>query len=342
MGGTGLKSYVIGATCALAALAAFSAPAAAQTAPKSALQVFTLKGQRPFVVEDEWAGAEIALSAADTGGRYTLLNSIWKPGFVVPPHYHKQHAETFRIVDGEVEWTVGGETHLMRAGDTVFIPPYTLHSVKVVGTKPVKMLMLYDPGGYEDHLERLGQYTKEQKEQPEIKAQLNRWGDFNEPPKGSAPPPPPPEPRSKHKFTLEGQGPMIREGLASAEVDLSAIDTQGRYTMLDENWQPGYSAPRHYHKKHAEAFHVLDGQVEWTVGGETHLMSAGDTVFIPPNTIHGVKVVGTGNARLVMLYEPGGYEEASARRQSYSAEQQKDPKIRAQLMQEGDFNLPPQ
>jgi NIPSNAP/Cupin domain len=39
------------------------------------------------------------------------------------------------IVSGKVEWTIGGETRVVKGGDAVHIPPNTVHSVKVVGER---------------------------------------------------------------------------------------------------------------------------------------------------------------------------------------------------------------
>ncbi len=47
---------------------------------------------------------------------------------------------------------------------------------------------------------------------------------------------------------------------------------------------PSQQRPRtgfRVHKEHAETFYLMDGQFEWTVGGGTHLMNAGDLVYIP-------------------------------------------------------------
>lgn len=162
-----------------AVIAAVALTGVSVAAPTAGKHKFTLGGTGLTLQEDEWAGAEFELTSADTEGRYSLLESTWKPGFKAPPHFHKTHAETFHVISGQVEWTVGGETHVMNAGDTVFIPPNTIHSVKVVGTVPVKMMMLYDPGGYEDVILREQKYTKAQRDDPAIKAELRRQSDFN-------------------------------------------------------------------------------------------------------------------------------------------------------------------
>lgn len=125
---------------------------------------------------------------------------------------------------------------------------------------------------------------------------------------------------------------------AKTEVALSNLDTEGRFTLQDEIWAPNFAVPAHFHAKHSEVFYVVSGQVEWTVNGETHVMGAGDVVFIPPGTPHAVKTVGGKEAHLLMLYEPGGYEEDALRESMFTPEQRRDPKIAETLAKLGDFH----
>jgi len=174
-----MKLRLIAAAAAVLCLAAPAAHAA-DPGPRPVKHHFSLGGKsKTYHQRADPVVSEVDLSAEDTEGRYTFLDEIWNPGFKVSPHFHKTHAETFYIVSGQVEWTVGGETHVMGAGDLVFIPPNTVHSVHVVGDKPAHSLMIYDPGGYEEILERQDKYTPAQLETPELKAQLRALGDFN-------------------------------------------------------------------------------------------------------------------------------------------------------------------
>lgn len=143
---------------------------------------------------------------------------------------------------------------------------------------------------------------------------------------------------AKHHFVLHGKGKIFDLGNEIDEVKLTAAQSEGRYTIQDEHWHPGYSVPKHFHKEHAEVFYLIDGQFEWTVGGETHLMSAGDLVFIPPNTVHSVHVVGNKDAHVLFIYQPGGYEHYNEREMSYSKEDRDKPEIRERLREDSDFN----
>lgn len=163
---------------ALGSVPAISSAAETAAAPQPAKQHFSLAKAGPtFPRKDEVS--EIKLDSIQSDGRFSILDEYWHPGFVVEPHFHKEHAEVFYVIEGQVEWTVGGETHLMGPGSLVYIPPDTVHSVKVVGDKDYRGLMIYEPGGYEKNIYREKRYTPAEQEKPEIKKLLREEGDFN-------------------------------------------------------------------------------------------------------------------------------------------------------------------
>lgn len=140
---------------------------------------FSKAGQRTVVEEDGVEDIELIVSNEQSEGRYTIMIGRWLSTFEVPPHFHKTHAETFYIVDGQVEWTVEGETHVLGAGDALYVGPNVVHSVRVVGGKDMHNILIYTPGGYEDQIDLKMNYTKEELEDPEIKARIRQKSDFN-------------------------------------------------------------------------------------------------------------------------------------------------------------------
>ncbi len=109
-----------------------------------------------------------------------------------------------------------------------------------------------------------------------------------------------------------------------SRVMLTADQTNGRYSIVDEIFKPGMKAPSHKHAYHSETFMVIAGKMKWTVGGETDIIGPGDLVYIPPDTSHATEVVGEEPVHAIMLYEPGGYEiglrqRAAVRRERGSA-----------------------
>ncbi len=301
-----------------AGLLAQQPSASAATPPSKAADVkpvgqhFSFRGKRPTFHEDN---IEVVVSAADSEGHLSLVESQWTPAFSVRPHYHKYHHETFYILSGQVEWTIGGKTQLMKAGDLVHIPPNTIHSVKVIGPENMHSLMFYQPGGYEEALAIDGMLSKSQKRKRQFQDLLARVGDFyavdgpgtpwQEPAAG--------QPRkSAPVFSVRGQRSGRTEAnVENIEVALSSVDSEGQLSIIESNWLPGFTAPPHIHKTHGETFYVISGKVEWTVGGETHVLGAGDAVYIPPNVTHSVRVL--EKIHSLWIGTPGGLDEGADR-----------------------------
>lgn len=147
--------------------------------PKKTGHQFTFAGKRASYRQEGDTKSDVAVSSQASGGLMTLQDELWYPTFAVPPHFHKTHHETFYVIAGRVEWTVGGETHVMGAGDSVYIPPNTIHSVKVLDGKNAHMLMIYNPGGYEEHMAREEAYTLEQLKDKKVRDELRALNDFH-------------------------------------------------------------------------------------------------------------------------------------------------------------------
>jgi quercetin dioxygenase-like cupin family protein len=89
------------------------------------------------------------LTGADTGGRYCLIDMHVPPGGGPPPHRH-DFDEMFTVLDGEIEATFRGEKVLVRAGQTVNIPPNAPHAFTNAADKPARLLCLCSPSGLEE------------------------------------------------------------------------------------------------------------------------------------------------------------------------------------------------
>ena len=89
------------------------------------------------------------------------------------------------------------------------------------------------------------------------------------------------------------------------EVKLSAEDTGGAYSMIEETSPPGGGAPPHLHRDEDEAFCVLEGEVEFLLGEGTIPAGAGTCVPIPKGPLHTFKNVGTSPSRVLGVLTPG-------------------------------------
>ncbi len=99
----------------------------------------------------------VKLSGSDTNGKITIVENHNPPGVGIPMHVHANEDEIFRILEGEMEFTVEGSTSLLRAGDTIFLPRQVPHSFKVVGEKHARAIITIVPSGIEEMFVALSQ-----------------------------------------------------------------------------------------------------------------------------------------------------------------------------------------
>jgi mannose-6-phosphate isomerase-like protein (cupin superfamily) len=60
-------------------------------------------------------------------------------------HSHDLGAETFLVMEGQIEFTVDGESVVCQAGQTIYVPPRTTHAVRAVGDEPGVMYLSVSP-----------------------------------------------------------------------------------------------------------------------------------------------------------------------------------------------------
>jgi quercetin dioxygenase-like cupin family protein len=66
-----------------------------------------------------------------------------EPNTVLPSHSHP-HEQCSYVLEGELEFILGGERRLIHPGDLVIIPGGTEHFV-IAGSQPVRMLDIFSP-----------------------------------------------------------------------------------------------------------------------------------------------------------------------------------------------------
>lgn len=121
--------------------------------PTSPVHVPPDGGDTVFLVGDTYT---TILSGAQTGGAFTLLEALVPPDTGPPPHAHQAEEETFVLLEGDLSFTVDGQTHAAAAGTTVFVPRGVVHSFANVGTTPARMLFMYSPAGMEGMFAEIG------------------------------------------------------------------------------------------------------------------------------------------------------------------------------------------
>jgi quercetin dioxygenase-like cupin family protein len=80
-------------------------------------------------------------TAAETGGELVRVETIVQPrGFVAAAHVHPAQTERFVVLEGTVDFDVGGETIQAREGDEVVVPPGTPHRFSNAGDEEARFL----------------------------------------------------------------------------------------------------------------------------------------------------------------------------------------------------------
>lgn len=97
----------------------------------------------------------ILLTGADTAGRFSIVEMRVPPGGGPPPHRH-DFEETFRVIEGEVEFTFRGEKVVARAGATVNVPANAPHSFRNTSGAAARLLCVCSPAGQEELFLQLG------------------------------------------------------------------------------------------------------------------------------------------------------------------------------------------
>ncbi len=98
---------------------------------------------------------QFKFTGKDTDGQYLSIYQDNPPNTQIPLHVHENEDEVYKIIEGEVEFTVGGKTSLLKSGDTIFLPRKIAHTWKVVGTKNAKVYLDVFPAGIENMFEEL-------------------------------------------------------------------------------------------------------------------------------------------------------------------------------------------
>ena len=86
-------------------------------------------------------------TAAETDGDYIALEAMLPPDGGPPLHIHHDQVETFYIVEGEMEMTLGDQVYEAKAGDFVHVSIGTPHRFINRSQTPAKIIATFVPAG---------------------------------------------------------------------------------------------------------------------------------------------------------------------------------------------------
>ena len=105
-----------------------------------------------------WFGSSITLKAScpEVG----IIEVLIRPGDEPPLHVHKNEDEWFYVLEGEVTFHVGNESHLGRPGAFVSFPRGIPHTF-TVESPTARFLVMNTPGGFERMFELAPKTTED-------------------------------------------------------------------------------------------------------------------------------------------------------------------------------------
>jgi quercetin dioxygenase-like cupin family protein len=94
--------------------------------------------------------ASTRLTSAETGS-ISIVEHVFSPGALVPPHTHTLEDEISYVVAGEIGFRSSGKEVSLPAGGYIVKPRGELHSMWNAGSIPARMIEIISPAGFENY-----------------------------------------------------------------------------------------------------------------------------------------------------------------------------------------------
>jgi quercetin dioxygenase-like cupin family protein len=98
--------------------------------------------------------ATTRLSASQTGS-ISIVEHVFSPGVLVPPHRHTREDEISYVIDGVIGFRSDGQEVSLAAGGYIVKPRGELHAMWNAGSGPARMLEIISPAGFENYFVEL-------------------------------------------------------------------------------------------------------------------------------------------------------------------------------------------
>ena len=209
---------------------------------------------------------------------YELLDATWtryEPGERGPdPHVHRKHTDAFYVLESELVFGLGPDIERVRApaGTFVTVPPDVVHTFANESSGRACFLNFHAPsGGFADSL----------------RGKREGFDSFDPPENGGSP-------ASEAIVSLPGEGERVERNPRAHRVKVELEQLSAIELAFDPGWE---GVDPHTHDDHVDAFFVLDGNVEFIVGGSGRA-GPGTFVAAPPGARHGFR---PSESRIVLL-----------------------------------------
>lgn len=120
---------------------------------------------------------------------------------------------------------------------------------------------------------------------------------------------------------------------------VSTKDTDGSLYVFESIRVKEGGPALHFHYEQDEWWYILQGEFLFKVGDETFTAKAGDSVFGPRMVPHAFAKIGTGEAKLLMLFQPAGKMEENFQAVSDGLTSKMTPEERNEFRKKNGFEI---
>ena len=159
------------------------------------------------------ARPEISLIEYDTGPTYSGAS----------PHFHERHTDAFFLLEGELEFTLGRQKHIGRAGTAVVVPPGNVHAFTSHGSGRARFLNIHAPdSGFSDFLRARTRGEDASFDSVDVDG---------------------PQEPGEGTVLAQGEGTTYVAGTATSVFKATRESTAGAFSLAEATIQPGTSGP---------------------------------------------------------------------------------------------------
>jgi len=202
-----------------------------------------------------------------------------RPG--ADPHFHRQHADSFYVLEGGLAVLVDAEEKMLSPGACVCAPREVVHGFR--STSRARFLNFHTPdGGFAGNL------------QARDRGEPGGFDSVDAPPGSGLP-------GSDAVFLSPGQGERLEGKNRIATIKIG----RDELSLIEFDLEPGFKGPDpHTHDDHVDSFYVLEGEPEFQVDDQRLRLGADSYVAAPIGVVHTFSNPGPGRARLLNIHAP--------------------------------------
>jgi mannose-6-phosphate isomerase-like protein (cupin superfamily) len=250
----------------------------------------------------------------------------YEPGEEGPqPHVHKQHADAFYVLEGELEVGLGPDVRRMTgtAGTFAAAPPNVVHTFRNASEAGVVFLNIHAPSmGFGEMLRASRDGTNDA---------AGHFDQFDPPTDGG-------RPFADGLFRAAGEGDSITSGGSRAVLKAEGSEVDGFFSLSEIILAPGFSGPvPHRHRALVDSFYVLAGALSLQLDDEHVAAGPGTFTLVPPGNVHTFANRAEETVRMLNVIAPGGLEQYLKELAGAAPAGPPDPELMAEIASRYDF-----